>query len=208
MLSSILSIALVINELMASNAGSVMSPAYNFDSWIELYNPTSQAIDLSGMYLSDDADNLKRWQMPNNVGSVPAKGFRVVWLGSDEILTNQAPFKLDCDGGIIFLSDRSVPTSTSAGTARKSSDGKFTVSATTNYVFRLFRDGYLPSVPVKSRLPSLTSGASSRLSAKTDVALVAPGVALAVQPQWSPPSVLRAQAVRLRASGYDALVTI
>ena len=46
MLSSILSIALVINELMASNAGSVMSPAYNFDSWIELYNPTSQAIDL------------------------------------------------------------------------------------------------------------------------------------------------------------------
>ena len=78
MLSSILSIALVINELMASNAGSVMSPAYNFDSWIELYNPTSQAIDLSGMYLSDDADNLKRWQMPNNVGSVPAKGFRVV----------------------------------------------------------------------------------------------------------------------------------
>ena len=233
MLSSILSIALVINELMASNAGSVMSPAYNFDSWIELYNPTSQAIDLSGMYLSDDADNLKRWQMPNNVGSVPAKGFRVVWLGSDEILTNQAPFKLDCDGGIIFLSDRSgqvvtsasypealsrtawarktdggddwgwtanatpgatnatsvfadkrldapevsegsrlftgtltvkvdipkgttlmyttdgsVPTATSAGTARKSSDGKFTVSATTNYVFRLFRDGYLPSVPV------------------------------------------------------------
>ena len=60
MLSSILSIALVINELMASNAGSVMSPAYNFDSWIELYNPTSQAIDLSGMYLSDDVDNLKR----------------------------------------------------------------------------------------------------------------------------------------------------
>ena len=114
MLSSILSIALVINELMASNAGSVMSPAYNFDSWIELYNPTSQAIDLSGMYLSDDADNLKRWQMPNNVGSVPAKGFRVVWLGSDEILTNQAPFKLDCDGGIIFLSDRSGQVVTSA----------------------------------------------------------------------------------------------
>ena len=30
MMSTILSVALVINELMASNAGSVMSPAYNF----------------------------------------------------------------------------------------------------------------------------------------------------------------------------------
>ena len=48
MLSSILSIALVINELMASNAGSVMSPAYNFDSWIEIYNPQDQAVNLSG----------------------------------------------------------------------------------------------------------------------------------------------------------------
>ena len=106
MLSSILSVALVINELMASNAGSVMSPAYNFDSWIELYNPTEQPINLSGMYLSDDAYNLKRWKLPADVGTVPAKGFLVVWLGSDDIMSNQAPFKLDSDGGIICLSDR------------------------------------------------------------------------------------------------------
>jgi hypothetical protein len=39
-----------------------MSPAINFDSWIELYNPTEQPINLSGMYLSDDGGNLKRWQ--------------------------------------------------------------------------------------------------------------------------------------------------
>ena len=107
MLSSILSIVLVINELMASNAGIVMSPAYNFDSWIELYNPTEQPIDLAGMYLSDNVDNLMRWQMPDEIGTVPAKGFLVVWLGSDDILSNQAPFKLDCDGGVICLSDKS-----------------------------------------------------------------------------------------------------
>ena len=106
MLSSLLSIVLVINELMASNAGSVMSPAYNFDSWIELYNPTEQTVNLSGMYLSDDTDNLKRWQLPSDIGSVPGKGFLVIWLGSDEIRSDQAPFKLDCDGGTICLSDR------------------------------------------------------------------------------------------------------
>ena len=105
MWTSILGIALVINELMASNAGVVMSPATNFDSWIELYNPTDGEIDLAGMYLSDDAGNLKRWQMPDDMGKIPAKGFKVVWLGSDEIIPTQAPFKLDCDGGTICLSD-------------------------------------------------------------------------------------------------------
>lgn len=98
--------SLVINEVMASNAGVVMSPATNFDSWIELYNPSSKAINLSGMYLSDEADNLTRWQMPDDIGTVPAKGFLVVWLGSSDIKSNQAPFKLDCDGGTICLSDR------------------------------------------------------------------------------------------------------
>ena len=33
---------LVINEVMASNAGVVMSSATNFDSWIELYNHSHQ----------------------------------------------------------------------------------------------------------------------------------------------------------------------
>ena len=37
---------------------------------------------------------------------------------------------------------------TSAGVSKQSKDGKFTVTRTTNYVFRLFKDGYLPSVPV------------------------------------------------------------
>ena len=57
MWSTLISVILVINELMASNAGEVMSPATNFDSWIELYNPDDQEINLSGMYLSNDAEN-------------------------------------------------------------------------------------------------------------------------------------------------------
>ena len=229
MWSTLLSAILVINEVMASNTGEVMSPAFNFDSWIEVYNPGATDINLGGMFLSIDASNPYQWQMPSNMGSVPAKGFKVIWLGSNEIKSNQAPFKLDCDGGTIFLSDKdgelitkqnfpeamsrtayarktdggdewgwtatptpeatnttavfakerlkapvvnlgsqlfktslsikvdipegttlryttdgSVPTSSSAVSTR----GQFTISKTTNYVFRLFQDGYLPSVPV------------------------------------------------------------
>ena len=105
MLSALLSVVLYFNELMAANVGEVMSPATNFDSWIELYNPGDDDISLGGMCLSNDIENLKLWQIPASVGSVPAKGFKVVWLGSNDIRSNQAPFKLDCDGGFIYLSD-------------------------------------------------------------------------------------------------------
>ena len=229
MWSTLLSAILVINELMASNAGEVMSPAINFDSWIEVYNPGETAVNLGGMFLSVDASNPYQWQMPSNMGSVPAKGFKVIWLGSNEIKSNQAPFKLDCDGGTILLSDKNgtlitkqnypealsrtayarktdggnewgwtaTPTPEATNTkavfakdrlkapvvnlgsqlfksslnikvdipegttlrystdgsvptteSQQSSNGQFTISKTTNYVFRLFKDGYLPSVPV------------------------------------------------------------
>ena len=105
MWSSLLSVVLIINELMASNAGTVMSPATNFDSWIEVYNLSDQPVSLSGMWLSNDEQNLRKWKMPTTIGTVPAKGFLVVWLGSDDIKDTHAPFKLDCDGGVICLSD-------------------------------------------------------------------------------------------------------
>ena len=96
---------LVVNELMAANVGEVMSPAVNFDSWIELYNPGTEAVSLGGMYLSNDASNPKLWKIPAEVGSVPAKGFKVIWMGSNDIKTSQAPFKLNCSGGTVCLSD-------------------------------------------------------------------------------------------------------
>ena len=73
------STTLVINEVMASNAGVVMSPATNFDSWIEIYNPDTKSINLAGMYLSVDASDLMFWKMPSDIGTVPAKGYLVVW---------------------------------------------------------------------------------------------------------------------------------
>ena len=105
--SALIATAIVINELMASNVGTVMSPATNFDSWIELYNPSDQDVDLGGWYLSDNAENLRMWHMPKDMGKIPAKGYKVVWLGSNNLKTNQAPFKLDCEGGTVFLSDGS-----------------------------------------------------------------------------------------------------
>ena len=59
MWTSILSVIVVINELMASNAGSVMSPATNFDSWVEFYNPSDQAQDISLDFSTIDKEEMK-----------------------------------------------------------------------------------------------------------------------------------------------------
>ena len=66
MWSTLLSVVLVINELMASNAGEVMSPATNFDSWIELYNSGDSSFDLSGYGLSNENYIPLKWTFPKN----------------------------------------------------------------------------------------------------------------------------------------------
>ena len=63
--------SVVINELLANSAGA--GP-----DWIELYNPTDQAIDLSGWYLSDDANDLTRYRIAEGT-SIPAGGYLVFY---------------------------------------------------------------------------------------------------------------------------------
>ena len=100
-----MTIGLIINEIMASNIDGSMSPATNFDSWIELYNPTDASINLTGLWLSDDGENRLKWHIPAGTGLVAAHGYKVVWLGSNNIKSTQGNFKLNCDGGTIYLSD-------------------------------------------------------------------------------------------------------
>ena len=99
--------ALVINEIMAANVDEFVSPAFNFDGWLELYNPTNADASLASLCLSDDANNLTKWKMPTTIGVVPAKGYKVIWFDSNNIKDTQAPFKLDVDGGTIYLSTSS-----------------------------------------------------------------------------------------------------
>jgi len=69
--------AVRINEFMADN-DSIASPAGNKADWVELYNTTSSAVNLTGMYLSDNATNPTKWQFPSGT-TIPANGYLVVW---------------------------------------------------------------------------------------------------------------------------------
>ena len=50
--------SLYINEFMADNSATIAdSTDGSYDDWIEIYNAGSEAINLSGYYMSDDPDN-------------------------------------------------------------------------------------------------------------------------------------------------------
>ena len=54
----------VINEFMAINNLTLADEDGAFSDWLEIYNPTRAPVDLDGWYLTDDAANLNRWQIP------------------------------------------------------------------------------------------------------------------------------------------------
>lgn len=96
---------LCLNEVMAANTDVEMSPAYNFDSWIELYNQSDKDLTLGGCYLSDDSARPLKWALPAGFGTIAAHGYRRIWCGSNGINSMQAPFSLDCEGGELYISD-------------------------------------------------------------------------------------------------------
>lgn len=100
----------VINEFMASNdsPSGLADPAGEYDDWIELYNNTADAIDLSNAYLSDDIETPKKWAFPLGT-MIDAGAYLIVWADKDDGQDGlHADFKLAKDGDFIILSDFDV----------------------------------------------------------------------------------------------------
>ncbi len=95
--------SVVINELLAN-------PAKGGCDWIELYNTTAGAIDLSGWFLSDDANDLTRYRIAEGT-TIPAGGFVV--FDQDQHFGNPSdpgcrrPFGLGKDGETVYLTSAS-----------------------------------------------------------------------------------------------------
>lgn len=84
-----------INEVCAT--GDIYINEYlKKTDWIELYNTTSQPIDLAGMYLTDNPNKPQKYQIPAGPGTIiPPHGYRIVWCdGREPISQLHASFKL------------------------------------------------------------------------------------------------------------------
>ncbi|MHC4557334.1 MAG: lamin tail domain-containing protein [Planctomycetota bacterium] len=56
--------SLVLSEFMASNDDTLEDEDEETSDWIEIHNPTSKPINLGGWYLTDNVDNLDKWEFP------------------------------------------------------------------------------------------------------------------------------------------------
>lgn len=103
MITSIEQNDLVINELMASNDETVADQDGEFDDWIELYNTTSEDLDLTGYFLTDNAQNLDKYDIPEGT-IIPANGYLIIWADEDGMQDGlHANFKLSSSGESLFL---------------------------------------------------------------------------------------------------------
>jgi spore coat protein CotH len=105
-LSDISDSPVVLNEFMAENTKTVADPQGEFEDWIELHNASAEAVDLTGMYLSDDPEEPRKWRFPDGT-RIAAGGYLLVWADEDSSITEgvHANFKLSNDGEEIFLVD-------------------------------------------------------------------------------------------------------
>ena len=99
-------VSVVINELMAVNTNSVVDPQGHHEDWLELHNITDKPVLLTGMYLTDKMDNLRKWEFPENT-EIPPRGYLIVWLDEDGKAKEglHANFKLSRKGETVMLVD-------------------------------------------------------------------------------------------------------
>ena len=72
------SLPLTINELMLKNKTSLIDEDGDRPDWVELYNGTDSAIELSTYYLSDDPEDALKWQIPE--GKLEPGEYAIVYL--------------------------------------------------------------------------------------------------------------------------------
>lgn len=96
---------LQLSEILASNTESLRGPYATCCDWVELYNGSDAPIDLSGWYLSDDPDELRKGVLPAQ--TLAPGEYYVVFLSKDptNLLSGYPilPFGLSSDGDRLYL---------------------------------------------------------------------------------------------------------
>jgi spore coat protein CotH len=100
-----------LNEIMTAGASTFKDGAGDADPWVELYNPGPGTVNLSGLYLTDDASVPTKWAAPT--GTLADGAFKVIWLDNESAEgSDHATFRPNAAGGNLYLYYRSGSTTT------------------------------------------------------------------------------------------------
>ena len=90
-----------VNEVSAGNSVFI-NELFKKNDWLELYNTTDAALDVAGLYLSDNLDNPLKYQIPSGTINtiIPAHGHLILWADKlDPVTQLHTPFKLSNNDG-------------------------------------------------------------------------------------------------------------
>ncbi len=97
----------VVNELMSTNRTTFADANGQYYDYIELYNRSNEAVDLTGWYLSDDAENARKWRFPET--SIGPGEYLVVFASkldrTDDPTQLHTNFALSSEGESVVLSN-------------------------------------------------------------------------------------------------------
>jgi len=96
-----------LNELQAQNTAGITDNFGDRDPWIELYNASTNSLDLTGYFLANNYDtNLAQWSFPPGATIAPGE-FKIIWADGEpaESLGNlwHTSFRLNSATGSVAL---------------------------------------------------------------------------------------------------------
>ena len=72
-----------INEVMAMNTSTITDEFGEYADWIEIYNSNDVAVNLEGLFLSDNSQTSDKWQFPDV--TIPANDYLIIWADNDAL---------------------------------------------------------------------------------------------------------------------------
>ena len=148
-------VSLFINEWMADNGSFLIDPAtQRYEDWFEIYNPTTNRVDLGNFTLTDEFAQPAKSRVPSGF-SVPPLGFLLVWAdgtnGSTATDTNlHVAFNLSKGGEAIGLYDsfgRQIDGVTFAQQSNNISQGRWRDGSTNQFFMPVATPGAPNVIP-------------------------------------------------------------
>ncbi len=96
---------IVINEIMSSNGSGIADDFGEYSDWVEIYNNSPQALNIYQWYLSDDENEISKWQFPDT--TILPNDFLLVFCSGRDTISSyfHSNFKLKSSGETLILCD-------------------------------------------------------------------------------------------------------
>lgn len=97
----------IINEVMSFNTSVVADNYGDYDAWVEVYNPSTDTVDLSGWFISNQLNQLQRYRLPYDNDSLllAPYSYKLLWVDNQtEQGALHLPFTFNNNGDCFVIS--------------------------------------------------------------------------------------------------------